>query len=130
MTARRRARHPLRTIFSLLLVAVALAAFLRWDNTSLQTTEFDLRFARLPQGFDGYRAVVLSDLHSTEFGEGNAALFDAVRAAQPEVIFLLGDLADQFRGLPQVTPKPWRTVFAPLRRSISSPATTSGHWAA
>lgn len=100
MTKRTRRRHPLRTLCVLLAVLAALAAFVRWDNTSLQTTIFDLTFADLPAGFDGYRTVVLSDLHSTEFGPGNRRLLDAVREAKPEIIFLLGDLPDRFRGLP------------------------------
>ena len=49
-------------------------------------------FPALPAGFDGGRIVVLSDLHGAEFGEGNRALFDAVAAESPELIFFLGDL--------------------------------------
>ncbi|MEG1658407.1 MAG: metallophosphoesterase [Oscillibacter sp.] len=100
MTKHRRARHPLGRFLVPLLLVLAVAAFVHWDNTALQTAGFDLSLADLPAGFEGFRAVVLSDLHSTEFGEGNAALLDAVQAAKPEAIFFLGDLPDQYRGLP------------------------------
>ena len=69
-----------------------------WDNTTLQVTRFDPAFTDLPAGFDGCRIVVLSDLHGARFGEGNADLFAAVAAEQPDYIFYLGDLEDKYRG--------------------------------
>ena len=49
----------------------------------------------LPAGFDGCRIVQLSDLHGKYFGKGNERLYSAVKAAQPEYIFVTGDLVDR-----------------------------------
>lgn len=89
-----------RTVF-LLTVAVLGALFLHWSNTSLQTAEFSPAFRHLPQGFDGCRIVVLGDLHSASFGEENKRLLEAVQAQKPEYIFLVGDLLDTFRDVPE-----------------------------
>ena len=66
------AKHPRKRRlpgFLLFLTLVVLAAlFLRWDNTTLQTTRFDPVFSDLPEGFDGCRMAVLGDLHSAYFG--------------------------------------------------------------
>jgi len=78
------------------MLAVLAAVFLRWSNTSLQATSFEAELPGLPQGFDGCRIVVLGDLHTASFGEGNQALFDAVRAQEPDYIFFVGDLLDAF----------------------------------
>lgn len=86
---------------ALLALAVLGALFLHWSNTSLQTTESSPVFRRLPQGFDGCRIVVLGDLHSTFFGEGDQTLLKAVQAQEPEYIFLVGDLLDSFRDTPE-----------------------------
>ena len=94
-------RRPLRALGALLVFSAALFVFLRWENTALETTFFDPVFSDLPSGFDGCRIAVLSDLHSTEFGADNAALFEAVQAGQPDFIFITGDLPDRFRGLPE-----------------------------
>ena len=98
------AKHPRKRRlpgFLLFLALAALAAlFLRWDNTALQTTHFDPVFTDLPEGFDGCRVVVLGDLHSTYFGEGNQRLLEAVRKADPDYIFLVGDLLDATREVP------------------------------
>ena len=97
----RKRRALLPRLFTLLLLAVLAVLYVRWSNAALQTAAFDPVFARLPQGFDGCRIVVLGDLHSTLFGEDNQALIEAVQDAEPEYIFLVGDLLDAFRESPK-----------------------------
>ena len=96
------AKHPRgrrrRLLIVLLTAVLAAGGFLYWDNTALQVARFDPVFTDLPAGFDGCRIVVLSDLHGGSFGDGNADLFAAVAAEQPEYIFYLGDLQDKYRG--------------------------------
>lgn len=82
-------------------MAVLGALFFRWSNTALQTEEFSPVFRDLPQGFDGCRIAVLGDLHSTFFGAENKTLLEAVQAQEPEYIFLVGDLLDAFRDVPE-----------------------------
>lgn len=95
-----RKHRPLRALRRLLLVLALLGGFLWWSNRSLQVTRFDPTFTDLPAGFDGCRAVVLSDLHTAAFGRDNQRLLDAVRKAEPEFIFFIGDLLDQYRPVP------------------------------
>lgn len=94
-------RRPLWAALRLLILALLSALFVRWDNTAVQTTFFEPEFSDLPGGFDGCRIVVLGDLHSTFFGPDNQRLFEAVRKEKPEYIFLVGDLVDAFREIPQ-----------------------------
>lgn len=90
-----------RTGLFLLALAVLAALFVRWSNTSLKVEAFSPVFHDLPPGFDGCRTVVLGDLHSAVFGENNKTLLEAVEAQEPEYIFLVGDLLDAFRGVPE-----------------------------
>lgn len=98
------AKHPRKRrppgFLLFLALAVLAALFLRWDNAALQTTHFDPVFADLPEGFDGCRMAVLGDLHATYFGENNQRLLEAVRKADPDYIFLVGDLLDATREIP------------------------------
>lgn len=80
----------------LILLAALMAGWVYWGNTSLQTTWVDPVFSALPEGWDGARIVQLSDLHSRKFGCGGAALFQAVAQAEPDYIFLTGDLVDEY----------------------------------
>ena len=90
--AKRRPFHKLRRI---LLAAVLLALLLCRGNRVLQVEECELTFARLPAGFDGYRIVLLSDLHGKTFGTDQAALLKAVASQAPDMIAVTGDLIDE-----------------------------------
>lgn len=91
-------KHPLRRLAVLAVLILVLVLFFRWENTSLQIARFDPVFTDLPDGFNGCRIVVLSDLHGAEFGENNEELFQTVADQSPEYIFYLGDLEDKYRG--------------------------------
>lgn len=100
MTRHSRRRRPRRRLLLWLLAVLLGGAFLYWSNTALQMTETDVAFASLPAGFDGFRAVVLGDLHTDVFGQGNGRLLKAVAAAEPEAIFFTGDLLDSLEDVP------------------------------
>lgn len=95
---KRRSRRPVLPI--LLLLVLFGTAFLWWSNRSLQVERFSYASPRLPAGFDGCVVVQLSDLHGALFGEDNRELIDAVRAEEPDYIFLTGDLLDRYRRTP------------------------------
>lgn len=93
-------RRPLRAVCSLLLLTALAVLYVWWGNTSLQVTACSPVFPNLPEAFDGFRIVVLGDLHTARFGEGNADLFDTVREQSPDMIVLVGDLMDCFHPIP------------------------------
>ncbi|MCX4371546.1 MAG: metallophosphoesterase [Dysosmobacter sp.] len=98
---RSKRRRGGRTALVLLTLAALASLFIHWSNDALQTELFSPSLQDLPRGFDGCRIVVLGDLHSTFFGENNKRLFETVQAQEPEYIFLVGDLLDAFRDIPQ-----------------------------
>jgi len=65
------------------------------SNTRLVTTEYSLYYENLPESFDGYRIVLLADLHGAEHGEDNERLVEAIRATNPDIITIAGDLIDR-----------------------------------
>ena len=100
----RRSKRPRRRgrgLLFLAVLAVLTGFYVYWGNTALQTAFFSPFFQDLPLGFDGCHFVVLGDLHSAYFGEKNETLLETVRAQEPEYIFLVGDLLDAFRDIPE-----------------------------
>jgi len=126
--AKRSGKRRLRYAVPLLLLAALLAVFLTWrGNTALQVTYFEPAFTDLPDGFDGCRIMVLSDLHGAEFGESNETLFETVTGEAPDYIFCLGDLEDQYRGS---TPGYAQAVAAGLSAIAPTYYVTGNHeWA-
>lgn len=80
----------------ILLVAV-LTLWIAWGNTALVVTELTVTSTRLPQGFDGFCIVQISDLHNEEFGEENSRLVEMLAETAPNCIILTGDLVDSRR---------------------------------
>lgn len=102
MTKTERRRRPLRGLLVLVLIAAAGALWLRWQLWGIQTTHTSVPVTALPPGFWGCRIVHLSDLHGHEYGEGSKELLARVRAEEPELIFLTGDLIDREEQLAMV----------------------------
>ncbi|QNL44321.1 metallophosphoesterase [Oscillibacter hominis] len=93
--------HPIRRLFKAAIpVLIVGAAFLWWSNSSLQTDAFTFPSSRLPEPFEGFRIVLLSDLHGKEFGTENEALLKAVREQEPDLIAVTGDILDRYRQTP------------------------------
>lgn len=124
MARQRRKHHFWR---NLLILIVLFGIYLYWGNRSIETDEATFTSGALPAGFDGCRIVQLSDLHGKYFGKDNERLYRAVKAAQPEYIFVTGDLVDRKTENPTVyAGEVGRGRSQPSRRRITSRATTSG----
>ena len=81
----------------LLIVTIPFIVLYVDSNTRLVTTEYVLEYENLPASFDGYRIVVLADIHGIEFGENNESLINAVKEANPNIIAIAGDLIDRYQ---------------------------------
>lgn len=78
----------------LLLFIVLTAAYLVWQNNSIQVTHLNVNHVNIPQTFDGYTVVQVSDLHNKDFGN---KLTDMVREENPDMIAVTGDVIDRNR---------------------------------
>ncbi len=85
-------RTMLITVLMLALIFAALLADSAWRLT---VTDYSVRSAAVPESFDGFTVVQLSDLHGAEFGKGNSRLVKKTAAAGPDIIVLTGDFADK-----------------------------------
>lgn len=84
-----------RKLVIVLAIFVFLIWFLYYQNNSLKITEFKIQSDEIPQSFDKYRIVQLSDLHSKSFGKNQKVLIEKVKNSNPDLIVFTGDLVDQ-----------------------------------
>ena len=84
-----------KTILTLILfLLIILIGWTLWGNTALEVNEYEIVSDRIPKEFDGFRIAQVSDLHNTEFGEGNSKLIGLLSQTEPDIIVLTGDLID------------------------------------
>ena len=81
----------------LLLAALMVGGvlFFRWSQESIVTPVYTVTSPDLPEVFDGFRIVHISDLHGKEFETGNRDLLRQVAQLQPDLIAVTGDLIDR-----------------------------------
>lgn len=77
-------------------VLLGLTLWLVHGNTVIQQTKITVHSAALPAEFAGFRIAHVSDLHSAEYGENNEQLLDMLRAAQPDIIAITGDIISSY----------------------------------
>ena len=87
---RRRRSGCLTRFLAFVLVAAALAGWFWWQQNGLSSEEIEI--ASAPDGFAGYRIVLISDLHAKEFGAGNEKLIQYVKDLHPDLIAIVGDI--------------------------------------
>lgn len=63
-----------------------------------KTVRYEIISSRLPEEFDGFRIVHLSDLHGKRYGKRNETLLEAIDRETPDLIAMTGDMADTSRG--------------------------------
>ena len=93
----------------------ALAAGLLWaGNFTVGLTELTVPLRRLPAAFDGFRIALVTDLHNRVFGPDNGWLIAQLQKAEPDLIALSGDIADEDSDLDQLSALlPRLTAIAP-----------------
>ncbi|MCK1975893.1 metallophosphoesterase [Jeotgalicoccus huakuii] len=74
---------------------IALARFLWKEDKHIITTKYQYKNKNIPSAFDGYRIIQVSDYHNAFFGRSASNLLRAIKKANPDVIFITGDVIDR-----------------------------------
>ena len=77
----------LAALFCAFLLAAAVSAFVSAHYFKVTVRQIPIRGLESP-----VRAVLLTDLHGIEYGEGNARLLARIAEQEPDVIFMIGDM--------------------------------------
>lgn len=75
-------------------LVLALLIWLLWANSSPAATQVAVASGALPEAFEGFKIAHVSDLHNAVFGRKNEKLLSLIRAAEPDIIAITGDLID------------------------------------
>lgn len=87
--------------YILLIVLAALVVITAargiWENHAVRSNTVEVASEKLPAAFDGFTIVQISDLHNARFGKDQEKLVALLKAAQPDLIAITGDLIDKRR---------------------------------
>lgn len=86
-----RGRGCLTALIILALIAAAAAFLIKDSRDDLEISRYEVKSQKLPESFDGFKIVQLSDLHGAEFGEDGMELVEKVKELEPDIIALTGD---------------------------------------
>ena len=88
-------QRPVKLWRILLVLILAVLCLITIDSSfRLSVENYDISFNSLPESFENFKIVQLSDIHGKSYGEDSADLLQKVADAVPDIIVITGDLAD------------------------------------
>lgn len=75
-------------------IVVGLIAFFKWQNNSISINEIVFKNDIVPEAFNGYKILQISDLHNKEFGSKQNKILSKIEKINPDIIVITGDLID------------------------------------
>lgn len=91
-----------KKIIIIALIVLFIAVFQTLNNSFPVLTEYEFSSEKFPKGLDGFRVVQISDLHNETYGRNNSRLMAKIKACEPDIIVITGDIADEFFTKPDV----------------------------
>ncbi len=82
-------------ISALVLIILILIVWGLVSSRNIKINEYKIAYANLPQVFDGYKIVQLSDYHKGTYKNDNDELIEKVEQLNPDIILLTGDIIDE-----------------------------------
>lgn len=79
-----------------LTLIIVSGSIIIYDNFKLDKTEYTIESNTLPEAFNGFKIIHISDLHNTKFGEDNEKLLKIIKEQKPDAVFVTGDTIDGF----------------------------------
>lgn len=83
-----------KVIILLVFLVILLCIFLKWQNDSISITEINYHNNKIPDSFQGYKILHISDLHNKEFGKNQKNIVNHIENIRPDIIVVTGDLID------------------------------------
>lgn len=78
----------------ILAVLLAITSWTIWVNHSPKLVNVTVKSENLPEQFDGFKIVQITDFHNVKIGKNNGKVISLVKEAKPDIIAITGDLID------------------------------------
>jgi len=78
--------------FVLAILALSIAIEILISNFVITAKFYTISKENVPFSFDGYRIVLISDLHDREFGYNSQRLINVIHKQSPDIVIMAGDM--------------------------------------
>lgn len=82
-----------RLLMGSILIA-GIYTILNKQLNEIEISKYTIKSNKIPNDFDNYKILQISDLHNKNFGKNNEKLIKRIDSINPDVIFITGDLVD------------------------------------
>lgn len=76
------------------IVLLSIFVYMYYTNNFVKLTNYKIIDSKLPQSFNGYKILHISDFHNYVYGKDNIRVINKVKEATPDIIVITGDLID------------------------------------
>lgn len=83
-----------KVIFAVVCILIIVYIYIEYNINALEIRRYTVENDKIPDEFDGYNIVQVSDLHSKLFGKNNERLFEKISSLNPDIVVITGDLVD------------------------------------
>lgn len=84
----------MKKLIKLSVLALVIIGFSYYQNNVIVYNAINYTNPKIPQAFNGYKIVHLSDLHNKNFGKNQKKLIHKISKKEPDIIVITGDLID------------------------------------
>lgn len=79
------------------LVAFVFVSVTIYQNSTIKVTKYDVKNSKIPESFNNFKIVQISDTHNDYYGDKLIDLTNKVKKEKPDIIVITGDLVDAQR---------------------------------
>lgn len=83
-----------KVLLFIVIISIGLFTFFNWQNNSIIISEMVFKNDAIPESFEGYKILQISDLHNKEFGSKQNKILAKIEKINPDIIVITGDLID------------------------------------
>lgn len=65
-----------------------------FENKIIEITKIEIEDSKIPENFNNFKILHISDLHNTQFGENQEYLIKKIKETNPNIIVITGDIVD------------------------------------
>lgn len=93
-------KRPRRMLSIIAIIIIVFVLLLIYSNMALTYSHYEKRSSKLPVEFDGFKMVLISDLHGKSFGKNNSILIGMIDIENPDMVLISGDMVSSEEDLP------------------------------